>query len=419
MEPQSYTPTADANDYYSGRVLANINDSDFTTGTQWQNLAGPVKLTLTFASAVVLTQIQTAGGYAQTGHQYKPGRIDVYRGDPDTDGVLLTSFAPDYVPTAYNFVNTVGDTVYTLVLTPQIGMSTLAVKEVVAVGDLGAGGGPGNISVGAMSSHLATSLMDHVFGKGTWPASWPGSNYLCLLTAAADDADDGSTLVEPVGNAYARVQILPANMAVAANGQSVNAADLTFPTASGGDWGDIIGLAVCDASSGGNLLWYGLLDTPQNVANGVTAVFAAGDLAFAFTEAAGLSDHFRGRLLNHCFGKTQITTPPSLYLALCSTAPTRTSTGSTIVEPTEGGYARLNIQAADWSAAVAGETQLANDKTFADATENWAAGSDLTHLALCDAVSGGNLVLWAPMFNPKSVDAGDAPTVSDLRFTTT
>ncbi len=53
--------------------------------------------------------------------------------------------------------------------------------------------------------------------------------------------------------------------------------DITFTTATA-DWGTIVAVAICDALTVGNLLVYDNAMTDQDVDNGDTAKFPAGDL---------------------------------------------------------------------------------------------------------------------------------------------
>lgn len=81
--------------------------------------------------------------------------------------------------------------------------------------------------------------------RGTTPSAL--TPYLALLTAV-------ETPAEPSGNNYARVQMTTSNFGNAASGGSIaNTAAIAFPQASG-SWGTVIGIAVYDASTSGNLV---------------------------------------------------------------------------------------------------------------------------------------------------------------------
>lgn len=95
------------------------------------------------------------------------------------------------------------------------------------------------------TTSAANVILDlHV--KGTAPASI--TPYLCLLTNV-------ETPTEPSGNAYAPVALTGSNFANNASSKTIaNTAQIVFPTASGGSWGEIVGIAIKNGSSGSNYL---------------------------------------------------------------------------------------------------------------------------------------------------------------------
>ena len=125
---------------------------------------------------------------------------------------------------------------------------------------------------GSMTNFLEVELLDHVFGKGAYTAPTP---YLALFTAAPTDAGGGT---EVTGGSYARVAI-SADMGTAASGAITNSAGIEFPTASA-SWGTVVAFGVMDASTAGNMLWWGDLTASKSVGSGDTLVFNAGDLDF-------------------------------------------------------------------------------------------------------------------------------------------
>lgn len=142
----------------------------------------------------------------------------------------------------------------------------------------------------ALSDYLENRLIDHIFRAQ--PYSAPATLYFGLLTTADNDAN--SSLVEVSGGSYARAAVTPslANFSgtqsagstaasSGTSGQISNNVTIAFPEPTA-DWGLIAAFAVFDASSGGNLLFYGSLATPKNVNNGDSAPsFAPGALTFS------------------------------------------------------------------------------------------------------------------------------------------
>src|SRR3990172_1174954 len=137
----------------------------------------------------------------------------------------------------------------------------------------------------AMSDYLENKLIDHIFRAATF--SKPAALHVALYTAAPSDAGGGT---EVSGGSYARVQRDPADANWAATqggvsgnstgtgGATSNAAALTFPAPTA-NWGAITHVAILDAASGGNFLFWGALTTPKTVNNGDPAPsFAVGAL---------------------------------------------------------------------------------------------------------------------------------------------
>ncbi len=106
---------------------------------------------------------------------------------------------------------------------------------------------------------------------------------------------------------------------------------------------------------------------------------------------ASFSDYWENAILDATFGDPDVTITAPTYLALCTTVPTDSSTGSSIVEANYTGYARKSIAAADMSAAASGSKTNGNAITFAACT---AGSSTVIGWALCDASSAGNVLCW-------------------------
>jgi len=101
----------------------------------------------------------------------------------------------------------------------------------------------------------------------------------------------------------------------------------------------------------------------------------------------------------------------TMYIGLSSTTPTEA--GGNFTEPTGGAYARVATTGADWNAATGtAPATKANGavKTFATATADWAAGANMTHFGLFDALTVGNLKWFGALTTPKPVLNGDTPS---------
>jgi hypothetical protein len=134
-----------------------------------------------------------------------------------------------------------------------------------------------------MSNYAANGFLDRMFRNQAFTVS---ANYLALVTVAATDSMTGSTITEPSGNNYARKQVNTAGGAspawASASGSTVtNANDISFAAPSG-SWGTIVGVAMVDASSTGNLLLYGNDVVDQAIgAESTSVLFPAGDFDIA------------------------------------------------------------------------------------------------------------------------------------------
>ena len=105
--------------------------------------------------------------------------------------------------------------------------------------------------------------------------------------------------------------------------------------------------------------------------------------------------------MDHIFGKGSYTSP-TIYAGLSTADPT--DTGSGLAEPSGNGYARVQTSACDWNAASNGTLDNSSDITFTQATGNWGT---ITHFALFDAATAGNMLAHGALNQPKSISESD------------
>lgn len=127
---------------------------------------------------------------------------------------------------------------------------------------------------------LSGKLLEHQLGKTsyTMPTVYVG-------LSSTTPALGGTNVTEPSGGSYARVATSGATWGTAASSSITNAAAITFTQASA-DWltGSNLTYGVLyDASSGGNLLAYGVLSVAKNILNGDTASIAIGQLTVSMS----------------------------------------------------------------------------------------------------------------------------------------
>lgn len=113
------------------------------------------------------------------------------------------------------------------------------------------------------------------------------------------------------------------------------------------------------------------------------------------------SDYWANEILDHNFGKGNYT-PTTIYVGLSTADPG--DDGAGLSEPTGNGYTRTATSASDWTSASDGSLDNAGPIQFGAATGAWGT---VTHFALFDAASGGNLLAYGALMQPKAVDSND------------
>ena len=96
--------------------------------------------------------------------------------------------------------------------------------------------------------------------------------------------------------------------------------------------------------------------------------------------------------------------PNPFYVALCTSEPGTGWTGTQLatVEPADPGYARISIGtgSANWTLSGNGYVSNANALTFGTPTDTWGS---ITHFALTDALTGGNLWCFGEYASPPAI----------------
>lgn len=140
----------------------------------------------------------------------------------------------------------------------------------------------------AMSDFLENKLIDWFFrgqaigvtGASAAAGTGPTSLYFALLTAAPSDTGGGT---EVTGGSYARVTVAAnttnfdntqqANTTAVSSGNTGttrNSIAVTFPAPTA-NWGVVTHFGIYDASSAGNLLFWGALTASKTINNGDAA----------------------------------------------------------------------------------------------------------------------------------------------------
>lgn len=117
--------------------------------------------------------------------------------------------------------------------------------------------------------------------------------------------------------------------------------------------------------------------------------------------AGSFTDYMEAAVLNHlCKEATFAAVTP--YVALSTTTPN--DDGTNFTEPSGNGYARVDATG-KWPTATAGS--IANDVaiTFpANTGSNWGT---VTHFAIFDAATSGNMLAWGELTTPRAITVGD------------
>ncbi len=113
------------------------------------------------------------------------------------------------------------------------------------------------------------------------------------------------------------------------------------------------------------------------------------------------SNHWENKILDHIFSKGSYP-PPTIYVGLSTADPLDDASG--LAEPVGNGYARAATNASDWNAASDGTISNVNELIFSEATGSWGT---ITHFALFDAATGGNMLCHGSLSSSRAIVSGD------------
>lgn len=124
---------------------------------------------------------------------------------------------------------------------------------------------------------LANEILDHIFGGGDYTRE--ATVYAALLTTLP--SSDGSGAVEATGGGYARQSVTnnSTNFPASSGGIKSNGAAITW-SAFTAALGTIVGVAIYDASTAGNLMCWAELSSSVYVDNGQGFTIPVSGLSF-------------------------------------------------------------------------------------------------------------------------------------------
>lgn len=137
-----------------------------------------------------------------------------------------------------------------------------------------------------------------------------------------------------------------------------------------------------------------------------------------------MSNYLENKLIDQIFRAQAYSFPSILYFGLLTAAPSDTGGGT---EVSADSYDRVAVigSLANFSGTQGTGTTVASSGTsgttynnavigFPDPVEAWGV---VTHLGVFDAATGGNLLLYGALANPKTINAGDdAPSFPASTF---
>jgi hypothetical protein len=128
--------------------------------------------------------------------------------------------------------------------------------------------------------------------------------------------------------------------------------------------------------------------------------------------ANGLSDYLENKILNLVLKNTAYTAPTSVYVSLHTADPTDAGSGA---EVTTTGTAYVR-QAATFGTVANGSVTNSADILYPVATANYGT---VTHLAIWDAQSAGNMLFSGALSASKIINSGDQFKIASGNLTIT
>ena len=127
------------------------------------------------------------------------------------------------------------------------------------------------------------------------------------------------------------------------------------------------------------------------------------------------SNYLENKVLDHVLTATSYSAPSVRYLALFTNtsgnAAANLEAGTLTDEVSGGSYAR---KAVTFAAASGGSSATNATVTFDAATGNWGT---ITHVAVMDQLTGGNVLFWGAVTTSKTIETGDTFQVSSGNLT--
>jgi hypothetical protein len=130
---------------------------------------------------------------------------------------------------------------------------------------------------------------------------------------------------------------------------------------------------------------------------------------------SSFSDYTENLVLNWLFTANSATRPTAWYVGLFTAAPSDTGGGT---EVAGNGYARMATGTITVAGTATTATNAAAIEFAAASGGNWGT---ITHAAVFDASTGGNMIAWAALTTSRTINDGDVLRIpaSSLSITLT
>lgn len=128
---------------------------------------------------------------------------------------------------------------------------------------------------------------------------------------------------------------------------------------------------------------------------------------------SAFSNYTEAAIVNHFLRATSQASPSAVYVALYTSDPAEDASG------TEASYTNYARQTSTWTAlSAAGETKNSGAIVF-PANGNASASVTVTHAAVFDAASGGNMLIKGALTTSKTIEVSDVFAVADAQLVLT
>ncbi len=123
-----------------------------------------------------------------------------------------------------------------------------------------------------------------------------------------------------------------------------------------------------------------------------------------------LSNYLEEKLLEHVFEGAAYT-QPTIYVGLSTADPDEDASG--LAEPSGNGYARVAHASWDDDGQQSGSHQVSNNGAIDMGTASGGSWGEITHVAIFDAGSGGNMLASGALDASKTIAEGDSCEFAD------